>query len=111
MSFRPAEARDETALYRVRAAGKDNRDGRGGLLYSQRGDVAAGNDDGDLTAHQIGRKRCKLVVAPMGPAVFDRDILALHVACFLEALADRPREVSQCVGGLIVKAYDTRCCR
>src|SRR5437667_7802282 len=36
---------------------------------------------------------------------------AARQACFLEALADRPREVRQCVGRCIVKKSDDRFCR
>jgi hypothetical protein len=46
---RPAEALDETARDRVRAAGKDDGDGGGGLFRGVRRDGTTGHDHGDLT--------------------------------------------------------------
>ena len=50
-------------------------------------------DHGDLTADQIGRQRRQPVVLTLRPAVFDRDVLALDEAGFLQALAERRHDV------------------
>ena len=45
------------------------------------------DDHGDPSANQIGRQRRQPIDLILGPAVFDRDVLALDIAGFLQALA------------------------
>ena len=48
----------------------------------------AGRDDhGDLSANQIGCQRRQSIELILGPAVFDRHVLALDIAGVLQALA------------------------
>src|SRR5262245_35866034 len=68
-------------------------------LRNLRRDVAAGYDHGDLIAHQIGRQRRQSVVVTFGPAVLDQHVLALNIAGFLQASADRLRNVCERVVG------------
>ena len=55
------------------------------------------DDHGDLPANQIGRQRRQPVDLILGPAVFDRDVLAFDIAGVLQALAksraDDPRNL------------------
>jgi hypothetical protein len=43
---------------------------------------------GHLTRNQIGRQARKSIVLPLRPAVFNRDVLALDIARFVQALAE-----------------------
>ena len=45
-------------------------------------------DHGDLPANQFGRQRRQPIELTLGPAVFNRHVLALDVACLLQALAE-----------------------
>ena len=48
----------------------------------------SGRDDhGDLPANQFGRQRRQPIELILGPAVFDRHVLALDIAGLLQALA------------------------
>ena len=46
------------------------------------------DDHGHLPANQVGRQRRQTVGLILRPAIFDRDVLALDIACFLQALAE-----------------------
>ena len=51
--------------------------------------VTSGRDDhGDLSANQFGRQRRQPIELILGPAVFDRHVLALDIAGLLQALAE-----------------------
>ena len=45
-------------------------------------------DHGDLAANQFRRQRRQAFDLVLGPAIFDRDVLSLDIACVLEALAE-----------------------
>ena len=65
-------------------------DRRGRLLRGNHRRVTAlGHDHVDLAADQVSGQRWQSVVADLGPAVFDRDVLALEVAGFAQSLAER----------------------
>ena len=51
------------------------------------------DDHGDPPANQLGHQRRQPVGLIFRPAVFDRDVLALDEACFLQALAERGHAV------------------
>ena len=54
----------------------------------------SGRDDhGDLSANQIGRQRRQPIDLILGPAVFDRHVLALDIAGLLQALAKSAQTV------------------
>ena len=60
-------------------------------------------DNGDVVADQIGSHLRQTIIVPVGPAVFDRDVLAFDKAGFAQPLAERRDE-----GHLLVakeKAY------
>ena len=46
------------------------------------------DDHGDLPANQIGRQLRQPIELILGPAVFDRHVLALDIAGLLQALAE-----------------------
>ena len=55
--------------------------------------VAAGRgDDGHTTADQVSHQRRQAIVLALQPVVLDRHVLALDVAGFAQALAERGRE-------------------
>src|SRR5262249_29684941 len=92
---RPAEALDETARDRVRAAGKHDGDGGGGLFRGVRRDGTTGHDHRDLAADQISRQRRQPVIVTLGPTILDQSVLVLDVAAFLQAAANRLGEVRE----------------
>ena len=50
-------------------------------------------DHGHLSANQIGRRARQSIDLALGPAVFDRHVLALDIAALLKALAERAQVV------------------
>ena len=48
------------------------------------------SDYGNLTTNQISCQRLQPLVLALGPAVFDRHVLALDEARVFQALAERP---------------------
>jgi hypothetical protein len=83
VAVRPIQARDGSLLNRIDAAGEDDRDARAGRLRRQRG-AATRNDHRDLPANKI-RQECRHAVEmPLGPAIFDGDVLPCRVAGFIE---------------------------
>jgi hypothetical protein len=57
------------------------------VLAASTAAVPRATHHGQLTANQIGRQRRQPIDLILGPAVFDRYVLALDVANLLEALA------------------------
>jgi hypothetical protein len=87
---RSAHAGDEAGLHRIAAGGEDNGDCRGCRLDRKVSGVI-GDDHGHLTTNQLICHRRQSVVLPVRPAVFDRDVLGLDIAGFLQALTERGR--------------------
>ena len=56
-------------------------------LAANAGASAGRGDHGDLPANQIGRQRRQSIELILGPAVYDRHVLALDIAGLLQALA------------------------
>src|SRR5262249_15937835 len=83
----PIEARDQTEFDRVAAAGKNDWYRPGGRLSRQRR-TGIGEDCGNLTGDQISGKRRSSIGLLLGPAIFDRDVLTLDVAGFLQTLTE-----------------------
>jgi hypothetical protein len=50
-------------------------------------EILGGDDHDDLSPNQFGRQRREPVKPTFGPPVFDRHVLALDIACVLQALA------------------------
>ena len=95
VAARPCEAGDESKLDRV--FGEDEHDGdrRGCRLGRERRSVGACDDYGDLPANQLGRQCRQSIVLTLGPAVFDRNVLALDIAGLLEALVKYAQTVRE----------------
>ena len=90
VSARPGEAGDKTELDRVFADAEDDRDRRGRRFGRKRSKVAGWRgDNGHATAHEISHERRKAIELALQPVVLHRYVLALDVAGFVEALAER----------------------
>jgi hypothetical protein len=90
----PREAGNKTQLDRVLADNEKDRDRCGCRLSRQRRVGAARRGDhGDAPANQFVRQRWQPIVLTLGPAVFDRYVLALDEARLLQALAECPQLV------------------
>ena len=98
----PSEAYDKTKPDRVVANGEDDGDRRGCRLGRERHRGTFDRDDhGDPPANQFGRQRRQPIELSLGPAVFDRHVLALDIAALLQGLAKyaqivRVRRVRRC---------------
>jgi hypothetical protein len=85
VAARTVEAGDEADLDRVGADPKNDRDRLGRRLGGQCSWRGARNDDGRLTAHQIGGQGEQSIVAAFRPSVLDRHVAALDIAGFSQA--------------------------
>ena len=65
-----------------------NRRGRR-LCRECRRSAAGRHNHGHLAANQFGRQRRQSIVLVFCPAIFDRHVLALDIACLLQTLAER----------------------
>src|SRR5262249_3666557 len=88
IAARVAEACHNSRLHRIGAGGKDNGDS-GSRRFRRKGRYRADwrNNNSYLTLDQIGRHFPKPAIFTVRPAKFDRDILALSVAGFGNALS------------------------
>ena len=94
VAARPVEAGDQALLDRVAPAREDDRHRRGcGLGRERRNGVP--DDHGHRPANQIGHQSRQPIGLILRRAEFDRDVLALDEACFLQALAERGHEVRE----------------
>src|SRR5206468_285814 len=89
----PSEVGDQPDFDRVAADGEGDWYGRGGLVRSQRDRSAGRGDHCDTAADQIGRKRRQPGVVVVSPAILDRDVLALDISGFAQALAKSRHKV------------------
>ena len=90
VSPRPGEADDETELDGVLADAEDDRDRRGRSFGSKRSSVAGWRgDNGHATTHEFSHERRQAIELALQPVVLHRHVLALEVAGFVEALAER----------------------
>ena len=60
-------------------------------------------DHGDPSANQFGRQRRQPIDLTFGPAVFDRDVLALDIADLLEALAESAQTIRNASGEKLLR--------
>ena len=96
VAARPGEAGDKTKPDRVVADDEDDGDRRGCRLGRERRSGASGRGDhGDLPANQFGRQRRQSIELILGPAVFDRHVLALDIAGVFQALAKSAQTVRE----------------
>jgi hypothetical protein len=88
IAARPVETGDETELNRVTTACEDDRDRRSRRFgYHCRGSVMR-SDHRHLTAYQISCEVGQSFLLVLRPAILDRDILALDVSGFTNALPE-----------------------
>ena len=88
---------------------EDDGDRRGRRLGRERRRGTSGRGDhGDLPANQIGRQRRQSIQLILGPAVFDRHVLALDIAGVLQALAKSAQTVRERVRRCGVEEPDHR---
>ena len=84
VATRSIQITDEAELDRVGAGFKDDRNGGGrGLGCNRRGGACCSNHR-DLTGNQICHHRRQTVILTLRPAIFDRHIVALNIACFAQ---------------------------
>ena len=83
---------------RVFADAEDDRDRRGRRLGRQRRSVAEAGDHGDLPSNQIGCQLRQPIEVTLGPAIYDRDVVALDIARLLQALVKCAQAVRVRVG-------------
>src|SRR5262249_20704911 len=62
----------------------------------------------NLATNQVGRQRRQLVVLTLCPAIFDRHVLALDIASFFQALAERAHKVREQIRRSAVEESDHR---
>ena len=89
VAARPREAGDKTKLDRVFADAEHDRDRRGRSFGRDRSAAAGRGDHGHTTADQVSHQRRQAIVLALQPVVLDRHVLALDVAGFTKAFAER----------------------
>src|SRR5262249_43250647 len=86
---RLVEASDQARFDRVHAGAEDNWNGRGQAFeYACRISAGGSGDDRDATSDQISGPFRQPIVLIVGPAIFDRYVLALDKARIFQALAE-----------------------
>jgi hypothetical protein len=108
IAARPREAGNKTKPDRIIGDDENNRDRRGRILGRERGGTGRCDDHSDPSADQVGRQRRQSIELILGPAVFDRDVLAFDIARFLEALAKPPHEVRGSISRSGIEITDHR---
>ena len=92
IAARPGKAGDQTQLDRVFADAEDDRDRRGRSFGRKCSSSKAGRGDhGHATADEVSHERRQAIVLALQPVVLDHHVLALDVAGFVEAFAERSR--------------------
>src|SRR5262245_20471451 len=105
------KAGHKTESYRVFADGEDDGDRRGCRLRCERhSGASARGDHRDPSANQFGRQCRQPIELILGPAVFDRHVLALDIAGVFEPLAKSAQTIHQRVRRPAVEHPDHRHC-
>ena len=89
VAARPAKAGDKTEFNWICGHLKNDRDGRRRRLRRKRRRRAGRDNHAHLTTNQIGGQRRQAIVVILGETVFDRYVLAIDVARFLQPLPER----------------------
>src|SRR5262245_56308312 len=89
----PIQAGDKSKCYWVACCEENDWNCRGRSFQRQRRRSGERRNDGYPTTNQIGRQRRQLIVAALRPAIFYRQILALDIAGFLQALTESTQAV------------------
>jgi hypothetical protein len=109
VASRPGEAGDESELDGVFRNHEHDWNCRGRRLGGDgRGGAAGRNDHRDPLANQIDRQPGQQVEPVVGPAVFDRDVLALDIAVILQALAESAQAFRETVRRYSAEEADDR---
>jgi len=87
IAARPGKAGDKTQLDRVFAADENDGDRRGCGL-DRECSRSGGGDHSNTATNEIGRQRWQSIGLIVGPAIFDRDVLAIDKARLLQALVE-----------------------
>src|SRR5262249_6112934 len=74
----------------------------------ERGGRSERGDHRRIAANQIGSHRRKPIELTLGPAILDRHVLTLDIACFLQALTKRGHHRRECVRRCADKESDHR---
>jgi hypothetical protein len=84
------QAADKSNLNRVDRYLENDRNGRSRRLrrHCRRG-AAASYNHGHLPLNEFSRKDRQAIIVAFSPAIFDRDVLALDIACLFQSLAER----------------------
>src|SRR5947208_929513 len=99
VAARPAETGDQPGSNRVAPNREDDRYRRGcSFCCERRRGAADRSDDGHLAVDQIGRQRGQLLIPILRPAEFDRDVLSLDKARFIQTSAERSNDKSGVIG-------------
>jgi hypothetical protein len=80
----PVKARDEAELDGIAADFEDNRNCLGCCLSRERGWSGGRGNHSDLTMNKVVHHHQQPVTLTLSPAIFDRDVLALHIAGLLQ---------------------------
>jgi hypothetical protein len=86
-------AGDQAVLDRVASGREDRHRRRCGLGRECRSNVP--DDHGHRAANYISHQRRQSILLTLRRSEFDRDVLALDEACFLQTLAERGHEMSE----------------
>ena len=106
----PVKAGHKPKLNRVERYPEDDWNLAGRRLRRQCRGGAGGDNRGYLTANQLGRQCRQPVHLILGPAVFDRHVLAFDIAGLTDALAKSTQPGVVPVGRLDVQNADQRRC-
>src|SRR5215831_18213132 len=93
---------------RVDRYGEDDRKGRGLGLCRECRRRPSRDNQGHLTSNQLRRQGTQSIASTLSPAVFDRHVLALDEANFLQSLLKRSRHGRVHAGRLAVEETDDR---
>jgi hypothetical protein len=91
------EAGNKTKPDRVLSDDENNGGRRRCGLGHPRDIITDRDHQGDLPAHQVGRKRRHSIGLIFRPPVLDRQIFALGVACLLQPLTEAAQPVRHCL--------------
>src|SRR5262245_34139396 len=89
----PIQAGDKSKCYWVACCEENDWNCRGRSFQRQRRRSGERRNDGYSTTNQIGCQRRQLIVAALRPTIFYRQILALDIAGFLQALTESTQAV------------------
>src|SRR5262249_7893905 len=95
---RPSETGNEANSHRVITGHEDDGDRRRCCLGCEYRRYTGRSDYGNLAANEIGRQYWQSIKLILGPAVFDRHVLAHDIASLLQALAERPQPFRDRIG-------------